>query len=434
MAASDPHIQVLSKKNYEDQHIVALPNALPLPPLRPSALRVKPVILSLSTNNFTYARIGHLLGWWDVHPLPPSIPSEFADPNEFGRISAWGYGVVTESTLPKGSGIEVGTRVYGYLPIGTLPVDMKVEVNKEIPGQFYEISPHRAKLMPIYNRYLCYPPINGTQYTAEQKQSEGYNSLCQVLFETGYMMNRFVFAYEPSERVHPSQEIGELRADPRAVWSAEEAHIGKDTIVLLFAASGKTALGFAHQLKNGRPKDKVPRNVVAVGSDASQAFTEGTGLYDFVLNYNEDANSDLATKLGVDAETKVIIADFGARGGAADRWADKLKGSPKTLQIFSVGGEVVAVSPEVMMQKFVQIMQTERIQINASGMRSQALEKIGGKRYFEEVLKEWNKWKDEGGVKGLKLVWGEGMDDVGKGWEKLYKGEVGPDEGLVFEL
>jgi len=26
------------------------------------------------------------------------------------------------------------------------------------------------------------------------------------------------------------------------------------------------------------------------------------------------------------------------------------------------------------------------------------------------------------------------MDDVAKGWEKLYKGEVGPDEGLVFSL
>jgi hypothetical protein len=26
------------------------------------------------------------------------------------------------------------------------------------------------------------------------------------------------------------------------------------------------------------------------------------------------------------------------------------------------------------------------------------------------------------------------MEDLGRGWEKLYKGQVGPDEGLVFSL
>lgn len=29
---------------------------------------------------------------------------------------------------------------------------------------------------------------------------------------------------------------------------------------------------------------------------------------------------------------------------------------------------------------------------------------------------------------------GKGMDDLGKGLERLYKGEVGPGEGLVFEI
>ena len=75
--ASAPVIQVLSRSNYEDQHLVSLPNAYPLPPLAPSSIRIKSTILSLTTNNFAYARIGHLLGWWDVHPLPPSIPAEY---------------------------------------------------------------------------------------------------------------------------------------------------------------------------------------------------------------------------------------------------------------------------------------------------------------------------------------------------------------------
>lgn len=94
--------------------------------------------------------IGHLLGWWDVHPLPSCIPVEFSDAKKYGRISAWGYGSVVESTVP---GIELGSLAYGYLPIGTLPVDMEVQLDSDVPGHFVEISKHREKLMPIYNRY-----------------------------------------------------------------------------------------------------------------------------------------------------------------------------------------------------------------------------------------------------------------------------------------
>jgi hypothetical protein len=43
---------------------------------------------------------------------------------------------VIESTAD----IAVGTQVYGYLPIGTLPVDMLVEVNPEVTGRFQEVS------------------------------------------------------------------------------------------------------------------------------------------------------------------------------------------------------------------------------------------------------------------------------------------------------
>jgi hypothetical protein len=104
--ASTPVIQVLSKNNYEDQYLVSLPNAYPLPPLGPSSIRNKSNILSLTINNCSYARDGHLLGWWDVHPLPPSTPARYSDPTKFGRISAWGYAEVIESNV---SGLQIGT-------------------------------------------------------------------------------------------------------------------------------------------------------------------------------------------------------------------------------------------------------------------------------------------------------------------------------------
>jgi len=59
---------------------------------------------------------------------------------------------------------------------------------------------------------------------------------------------------------------------------------------------------------------------------------------------------------------------------------------------------------------------------------------LGERKYFEGFLKEWNLLKERGGVKGLRLIWGEGMDDAAKGWKRLCGGEVGPDEGLLYEL
>jgi hypothetical protein len=387
--------------------------------------------MSLTTNNFTYARFGHLLGWWDVHPLPRSIPAEYSDPTAFGRISAWGYGTVLESTLSglEASKIKVGTQMYGYLPIGTLPVDMQVEINQNVPGQFFEVSEGRAKLMPIYNRYMFYPSAT----TAEEKQNQGIDSLFQVLFETGYLMSRFVFAWDPKELVQPGREIG-ATSDSATTWKFEDGKIGEDTIMLLFSASGKTALAFAHELKNNRPAGSKPRMVVAVGSDSSRAFTERTELYDKVLKYDADSTSDLVAELGLDSGSKIVICDFGSRNNAADRWAVKLKQTYKNTLFMGIGAEVVADTPEKTMEKFLAGMASEKIQINASGMRSQAMMILGEEKYFEDFLKEWKTCKERGVVKGMRLTWGEGMGAVAEGWERLYKGDVKPDEGLLFTL
>lgn len=282
--------------------------------------------------------------------------------------------------------------------------------------------------MPIYNRYMFYPPAT----TAEEKQSQGIDSLYQVLFETGYMMNRFIFAWDPKELAEPGTELG--GDDSVKSWKVEDAHIGADTIMVLFSASGKTALAFAHELRHARPTGSKPGMVVAVGSHSSRAFTEGTGLYDKTLKYDADSTSDLATELGLNTKSKIVICDFGSRDAAANRWAEKLKQTYKNIIYLGVGGEVVADTPEKTTEKFMARAASIMIQVNASGLRSQAMKIFGEKKYFEDFLREWKLHKEGGGFRGLHLVWGGGMEAVRKGWEKLYKGEVGPDEALLFTL
>lgn len=419
--APTPVIQVLSKNNYENQYLVSLPNAFPLPSLSPSSIRIKSIILSLTTNNFSYARIGHLLGWWDVHPLPPSIPAEYSDPTKFGRISAWGYAEVIESNV---SGLEVGTQFYGYLPIGTLPFDMEVKLT-DVAGQFAEVSKRREKQLPIYNRYFFYPP---NSKELRDKESLGYDALMLVLFQTGYMINRYVLAWEPSELVQPS-------GDPRDGWTAQLGALGEDSVVLVFSPSGKTALGLAYCLKHDRPAEKKPRMVIGVGSTKSKAFTEGTGLYDKVLTYNVDAG-DLGEQLVLKPNTKIAVVDLGSRGGAADRWAGKLRETYKDVVQIQVAGETKPQTPEEATAGFLARRKAEgyKALINASAMRTQAMEKNGEQRYYDDFAKVWDLVKKGSYIQGMQLVWGEGMEDLGRGWERLCKGEVGPDEGLVFSL
>lgn len=311
MASAMPVIQVLSKNNYQDQHIISLPNAFPLPALASASIRIKSTILSLTTNTFTYARLGHLLGWWDVHLLPPSIPAEFSDPKKFGRVSAWGYAEVLESNA---SGIEEGTQFYGYLPIGTLPLDIEVKPNPKGPSQFFEVSKQREKLWPVYNRYI-FDPQNPKE--VREKESLGWDVLMLILFQTGYMTNRYVLALEPSKLVYPS-------GDSKDGWTFQHGALDDNSIIIGFAASGKTAIRLAYSLKHDRPAGKKPRTVVGVGSVSSKAFTEGTGLYDKVLTYDADSGG-LGHQLGLKPDTKIVVSDFGARDGAADRWAAKLR-------------------------------------------------------------------------------------------------------------
>lgn len=419
MAATVPVIQILNRNNYEDQHLLSLPNALPLPKLAPSSIRIKTSVLSLTANNLTYGRVGHLITIWEIHPLPPSIPAEYSDLKKFGRIAAWGYATVIESNV---SEIELGSQVFGILPIGTLPLDMQVQVNPQVPGQFVEVSKHRENVMDLYNQYLFYPP--GAPRSLEPKDSKGYDALFQIFFTTSYLINRFTLPWNPTEFVHPGTA--------QDGWTLEKGSIDDKTIALVFADSGKTALALAYLLKN-RPVGMKPGAVVGIGSSASRAFVKDTGLYDNLLTYDSDSG-DLDLELGLTPDSKVVVFEFGSRGDAGTRWADKLRHTHEHVVQLIVGGEVVKDNPETATAKFLARTKNAAVVFNASRAGVQAKEVLGEKRYLDELLGDYLAFKESGLVKRLNLVWGEGMEDVGKGWEKLCKSEVKSDQGLVFSL
>lgn len=145
----------------------------------------------------------------------------------------------------------------------------------------------------------------------------------------------------------------------RGGWTVKDGKIEANTTVLIFSPSGETSLTFAHQVRHshGRPAASKARMVIGIGSEASRAFTEGTGLYDLVLCYDSDSSrdaKDLGNVLSLQEDAKVVICDFGSRGGAADRWAEKLRRGYGNVVQGSIVEEVVADNPEEVTRKFLE--------------------------------------------------------------------------------
>ncbi|KAK1237565.1 hypothetical protein MKX07_006693 [Trichoderma sp. CBMAI-0711] len=419
MAPPTPQIQILEKADYTKQHLITLHDAYPLPQLTAGDIRIRSRIISITTNNFTYARLGHLLGWWDVWAVPPSLPAPYNDTSKYGRVSAWGYCEVIESQNNK---VPVGTKLYGYLPIGDYPEILQVAVDDET-GHVLEISERRAKQMKIYNRYLPYPP--DTDLMAD-KSSRGLDSALLPFFETSHLLNRYAFAWDLTKLTHP---LG--LPLPR---SSDDADLANAVVVML-GASGKTALSFAYQLRQSRPAEQQPRKLVAVGSAASRSFTEGTGLFDDVMLYAEASNATdatIAARLGIDATTKVLLVNFAGRGTVDEDLHAVLMRVSKSVIVLIVGGDPQGGGSKL--GALTKVPGSGVFMCNASGLRDSALETDGMAAYFERFQQEWGRFKERGAVQGFKLRWGKGMEEYTQGWDSLCNGSIDPTLGLVYEL
>ncbi|KAL6894769.1 hypothetical protein GGI43DRAFT_132050 [Trichoderma evansii] len=416
MASPAPQVQIIDKSDHTKQRIVTLHDAYPLPPLAKGNIRIRSRLISVTTNNFTYARLGHILGWWDVWAAIPSLPAPYNDSSKYGRISAWGYCEVTESQNDK---VAVGTQLFGYIPIGDYPEILQVVVDDET-GHILETTERRAGLMHIYNRYQPSPP--GVDLLSADRSSAAWDSAARALGETGYLLNRYAFGWDKAKVVHPS--------GASLPWTSDDADL-TDAVVVFFGASGKTSLTLAHQLRRARPTEHQPRKIVAVGSAKSQDFTEGTGLFSDVLLYEDLASgtdASITAKLGIDANTKVLLANFSGRGTADQELHATLTRVAKSVVILMVGGDPTGKGSGM------GNMPSGVLRCRASPLRDAALKIDGATAFFEDAAREWVRFKEDVAAKTMKLQWGKGLEEYSQGWDALSSGGVDPTLGLVYEI
>jgi hypothetical protein len=413
-----PVIQVLEKEHYFTQHLVSLPDAVPYAPLGPSSVRVRTKAMSLTSNNMTYAKAGFLLKWWGVHPIPRSTPAPFNDTTKYGRINCWGFAEVLDSTHPS---VDKGSYLWGYLPIGTLAQDLIVEKGS-VPGQVFVRDDYRQDIFSMYNRYFVFPPDLGSRIES-RAESVAYDAILRVMYETSYLINRFVFAPEPKETINPGPD--------GVAWDSGKADIKGATIICL-APGSKAALSLARELRHG--EKKPVSKVIGAASDYSIEFVRKTGEYDEVISTSEEPSKVLT---GVPNDGKIVVVDFGGRGGIAQKWATAISKTHRNFLLMSCGREISEQSSSEVLASFQQAQSVtptyESAQVNASDIRDRAIAKVGEEKYFRDFEEAWETFKKTP-IKGLRIPWGTGLDDVLKGWESLAKGTVPPDEGLVYVI
>ncbi|KAK0703947.1 hypothetical protein B0T26DRAFT_658924 [Lasiosphaeria miniovina] len=419
--AAPPAIQVIDKSDHTDQRVVALSDHVAAPLTAAGSVRVRSRLLALTTNNFTYAMLGSIppLSWHYVWKMPAALPAPFNNTEKYCRISAWGYGEVVESTV---AGLPAGTQLYGYWPLGTAAEDMRVEPGPAA-GMWHDTSEHRSRLIPIYNRYTV-------AAAGATRGSKGWDALMQPQFETAYMLNRFALSWDAaaSPPIHPLGGNPAPGLIPDPAWTAEDADVAGALVVLL-APSGKTGLALAHQLRHGRPAAARPRKVVAVGSERSRAFTVETGFFDDVVLYDDVADAAVLERL----TGKTVLVNFGARGDAGEKWMEALRARCERLQVVVVGSEPVAKARRVL-SLLTQEEGSGVVQTNAGGLREKAIALLSAAVYLPQQTAAWEGFKAEGAVPGLRLEWGQGLDALSHSWDRLAKGEYGPEVGLVYEV
>lgn len=227
---SDAWDLLIRKDDLADTRIVERSGSTPGP--GEIVLRVDRV--GMTANNVTYALAGDILRYWNFFPAEDG----------WGRVPLWGFAAVAASNHPE---IEVGTRVFGYLPTSS---DLVVQPDRINDGGFQDVSSHRADLPRTYNVYAT---TSGDP--AYLKQREDLQILYRPLFFTSFMLDDFL---------------------------ADNGFFGAEA-VLFSSASSKTAYGtaFCIGLREERPV------MVGLTSSGNVDFTKSLGCYDEVLSYDE---------------------------------------------------------------------------------------------------------------------------------------------------
>jgi hypothetical protein len=235
------------------------------PEVGPGQALLRVDTFGLTANNVTYAVMGEAMSYWDFFPAEDG----------WGRVPMWGFAEVERS---EAEGVEVGTRVYGYLPPSSYLLVTPTGVNEQ---GFTDGSPHRAALPSAYHRYLA-----SGHDLFYRSDTEDIQMLLRPLFFTSFLIDDQL---------------------------ADEGLTGRGPI-LISSASSKTAIAAAFLL--ARREGVEP---IGLTSPGNAEFVKGLGIYGRTVTYDEIASLDKGPATYVD-----IAGDGAVRQAVHSHFGDEL--------------------------------------------------------------------------------------------------------------
>lgn len=234
-------------------------------PLAEGEVRVSIENFALTSNNITYGVFGDGMRYWDFFPSHQDTENQ-DEAVLWGRIPVWGFAEVIDSRVPA---VEVGRRMYGYLPMST---DLIVKPGRIDERGFTDTAEHRSAMAGAYNRYVFTDrdPI----YRADR---EAQHMVLWPLFMTSFMIDDFL-----------GQNVLEEDASSYAT-------------VVISSASSKTAIGAAYLLAQ-----RTGVTVVGLTSAKNADFVRSLDCYHRVVTY--DQMGDLPSGTAADITAYVDIA------------------------------------------------------------------------------------------------------------------------------
>ncbi|HEY7266961.1 MAG TPA: DUF2855 family protein [Solirubrobacterales bacterium] len=316
----------------------------------------------MTTNNITYALMGEAMSYWDF--FPAEAP--------WARMPVWGYADVVAS---EADGVPEGTRVFGYLPPAS---HLVVRPDRPSETDFVDATPHRQKLPAAYNRYLR---TDGNEIY--EQENEDYEILLWPLYFTSFLIDDFLH---------------------------DEGMFGAKAAVLS-SASSRTTSALAYLLKR-----RSGTEVIGLTSPGNVEFTEGLGIYDRVVPYEELDSIDTDPALYVD-----VAGNAKVRGAVHGHWGDELKHSAAVgiTHQGDLGGSGELAGP-----KPTFFFAPTRLQ-----KRSEDWGPEGLNQRIAEAWAPYVEW-----VRGwLRVEHGSGAEDIERIYRELLEGRSDPAVGHVLQ-
>lgn len=292
----------------------------------------------------------------------------------WGRIPAMAFADVVASRHPQ---VREGERVFGFFPMAT---HLEIEADDAGSAHFVDAAAHRRDTAPAYRQYL-----RTSADPLHRPEHEDALLLLRGLFLTSFLVDDFL---------------------------ASANDFGARTFVLS-SASSKTAVALAHRLAH-----RKAGTVVGLTSPRNRAFVESLGTFDRVALYDEIA--------ALPAGGPTVFVDHSGDGpvvnGVHERFGDRL------VHSCIVGATHWNAKP-----------------------RAQSLPGAPPTFFFapaqiQKRTKEWGPdgfqarlgaaWEDfrAASERWLRVVRGEGPDEVARVYDALLEGRSEPRDGHVLSM